>query len=71
MSTSLHIILTLYDVYTSSGLSKEELERRRKEMMEDAESHGRKREQRLRRLERDYQREEKESVSSHSKDFLQ
>ena len=71
MSTSLHIILTLYDVYTSSGLSKEELERRRKEMMEDAESHGRKREQRLRRLERDHQREEKESVSSHSKDFLQ
>ena len=40
-------------------------------MMADAESHGREREHRLRRLEQDRQREEKESVASHSKDFLQ
>lgn len=54
-----------------SGLSREELERRRKEMMTDAESHGREREQRLRRLEQDRRKEEEESSTSHSQDFLQ
>lgn len=52
-------------------LSKHELEQRRNEMVEDAKSHGREREQRLRRLEQDYRQEEKESSSTHSQDFLQ
>jgi hypothetical protein len=55
----------------SSALTQEELERRREEMMADAESHSRQREQRLRRLEQDHRREEEESSTTHSQDFLQ
>ena len=54
-----------------SVLNQEELDRRREEMMADAESHSRQREQRLRRLERDHRQEEKESSTTHSQDFLQ
>ena len=47
------------------------MERRRKEMMADAERHGHDREQRLRKIEQDYKREQEDSVSHHSQDFLQ
>ena len=40
-------------------------------MMENAESHGREREQRLRRMEHDRQKEEEASQTAHSQDFLQ
>ncbi len=54
-----------------SRLSREELERRREEMMADARTHGREREQRLRRHEEERRWEEEDSHTSHSSDFLQ
>lgn len=57
--------------YSRSSLSREELEQRRQEMMADAESHGREREQRLRRLEEEHRQEEEERSTPHSHDFLQ
>lgn len=53
------------------SLSHEELEKRRNEMMADAESHGRDREYRLRRLEHEHRKEEEASHTHHEQDFLQ